>query len=48
MRGLIPFYEEYTRELYLYSSILWSIPFAMYMKMFFPFLMQPRADGIKG
>lgn len=48
MRGLIPFYEEYTRELYLYSSILWSIPFAMYMKMFFPFLMQVRADGIKG
>jgi uncharacterized protein involved in response to NO len=48
MRGLIPFYEEYTRELYLYSSILWSIPFAMYMKMFFPFLMKPREDGIKG
>jgi len=48
MRGLIPFFEEYTRELYLYSSIIWSIPFAMYMKMFFPFLMKPRADGIKG
>ena len=48
MRGLIPFFEEYTSELYLYSSIVWSIPFAMYMKMFFPFLMKPRADGIQG
>jgi len=48
MRGLIPFYEEYMSELYLWSSIVWSIPFAMYMKMFFPFLMKPRADGIQG
>lgn len=48
MRAFIPFYEEYSRELYLYSAILWSIPFAMYIKMFFPFLLAPRADGIKG
>ena len=48
MRALIPFYEEYTRELYLYSSIIWSIPFAMYIKMFFGFLLKARADGIKG
>ena len=48
MRSLIPFYEEYSHELYLYSSIIWSIPFAMYIKMFFGFLLKPRADGIKG
>jgi len=48
MRALVPFYEEYASELYLYSSIIWSIPFAMYIKMFFSFLLAPRADGIKG
>lgn len=48
MRGSIPFFEEYTSELYLYSSILWSIPFMIYIKLFFNFLLTPRADGIKG
>jgi uncharacterized protein involved in response to NO len=48
MRGLIPFFEEYTSELYIYSSIVWSIPFAIYIKLFFGFLVAPRADGIKG
>ena len=48
MRGLIPFYEEFTNELYLYSSIVWTIPFALYIKVFFKFLVTPRADGIKG
>ena len=48
MRGLIPFFEEYISELYLYSSIIWSIPFMIYIKVFFHFLMTPRADGIKG
>ncbi|MCF6308865.1 MAG: NnrS family protein [Sulfurimonas sp.] len=48
MRGLIPFFEEYSSELYIYSSIVWSIPFAIYIKLFFGFLIAPRADGIKG
>ncbi len=48
MRGLIPFFEEYTAELYLYSSIIWTIPFMLYIKVFFAFLVSPRADGIKG
>ena len=48
MRGLIPFFEEYTNELYLYSSIIWSIPFAMYIQQYYKFLLNPRADGIKG
>ncbi len=48
MRGLIPFFEEYTSELYLYSSIVWSLPFILYIKVFFGFLLAPRADGIKG
>jgi uncharacterized protein involved in response to NO len=48
MRALIPFYEEYATELYLYSAILWTVPFMLYIKVFFRFLLEPRADGIKG
>ncbi|MCW8837562.1 MAG: NnrS family protein, partial [Thiovulaceae bacterium] len=48
MRGAVPFYEEYSKELYIYSSIIWSIPFLIYIKEFFKFLINPRADGIKG
>lgn len=48
MRGLIPFFETYASELYLWSSIIWSIPFILYIKVFFGFLIAPRADGIKG
>ena len=47
-RSLIPFFEEYTSELYLWSSIVWTIPFMIYIKVFFSFLMNPRADGIRG
>ena len=48
MRGLIPFFEAYTSELYLWSAIIWTIPFILYIKVFFGFLVSPRADGIKG
>ncbi len=48
IRGLIPFYESYTTEAYVVSSILWAIPFIIYMKIFFPFLLSKRKDGIKG
>ena len=48
IRSFIPFYEEYTIQAYIISSILWSIPFIIYMKNFYPFLLSSRADGIKG
>ena len=48
MRGLIPFFEEYAIQLYLWSAIFWSIPFMLFIKVFFRFLLKPRADGIKG
>ena len=48
MRSLIPFFEDYMSELYLWSSIIWTIPFMIYIKVFFSFLMNPIADGIKG
>lgn len=48
LRSAIAFYPENSSELYLYSSILWAAPFVIYMKVFFAFLLSPRADGIKG
>lgn len=48
MRGVIPFYEDISSQLYLWSSIIWTIPFMIYIKVFFKFLILPRADGIKG
>ena len=48
MRGLIPFFENYMSELYLFSAIVWVLPFVLYIKVFFRFLVTPRADGIKG
>jgi len=48
MRGLISFFQEYAMQLYLWSAIVWSIPFILFIKVFFRFLLKPRADGIKG
>lgn len=48
MRGLIPFFEEYSSEFYIWSSVIWTIPFMIYIKVFYGFLLTPRADGIKG
>ncbi|UCN01322.1 NnrS family protein [Sulfurimonas sp. SWIR-19] len=48
MRSLIPFYEADAMQLYLWSAVLWSVPFMLYIKVFFKFLLNPRADGIKG
>ena len=48
MRALIPFFQEYQMQLYLWSTIIWSVPFMIFIKVFFRFLIEPRADGIKG
>ncbi len=48
IRSFIPLYENYSIEAYISSSILWAIPFIIYMKIFFPFLLNKRADGIPG
>jgi len=48
MRGVIPFYEEHIVSLYMWSSIVFVIPFMMYIKLIFPYLVKSRADGIKG
>lgn len=48
IRSLIPFYEEYMSYMYMSSAILWTIPFILYIKQFYKFLLTPRADGILG
>ena len=48
IRAFIPFYEQYTTQAYLLSSILWAIPFIIYMKIYFPFLLKKRDDGLPG
>ncbi len=48
MRSLIPFFEDYSSQLYLWSSVVWVLPFILYLKVFFRFLISPRNDGIKG
>ncbi|WP_320036177.1 NnrS family protein [Halarcobacter sp.] len=47
-RALIPFYEEFLMQAYIISSILWAIPFIIYIKICFPYLLNKRADGIPG
>jgi len=48
IRGFIPFYEEYAFYMYMISALLWALPFLIYVKVFFRFLLTPRADGILG
>ncbi len=48
IRGLIPFYEEYAFYMYMISALLWALPFLIYAKVFFRFLLTPRADGVLG
>ncbi len=48
MRAFIPYFLEYSMILYILSSTIWACSFVIYIKTFFPFLLQVRADGIKG
>ncbi len=48
LRGLIPFFQEYSSFLYLASSVVWVLPFIIYIGVFFRYLVKPRADGVKG
>ncbi len=48
MRTMIPFFQEYTEFLYAASAVVWALPFAIYIKLYFRHLLSPRADGIPG
>jgi len=47
-RTMVAFYPEYMMELYLSSAVVWSLPFAIYIAMYFKWLVSPRADGVPG
>jgi len=48
IRAFIPYYYEYMNLAYIISSIMWAIPFIIYIKIFAPFLLNVRVDGKKG
>lgn len=48
MRGFIDFFPNHTMTLYSLSAVLWISAFLLYYIKFYPFLLAPRADGIKG
>jgi uncharacterized protein involved in response to NO len=48
LRCSIAFFPEYAQDFYLYSALLWVIPFIVFMFKYNKFLLAPRADGIKG
>ncbi len=48
VRGLIPFFPNLSRTLYMVSALLWALPFIIYLVRFFPLLASPRVDGLPG
>ena len=48
LRTLIPFFPENSQALYLFSSLLWALPFIIYLFRFYPWLSKPRIDGLPG
>ena len=48
LRTAVTFYPTYTIMLYITSAFVWSLPFVIYIKMYFKWLVSPRADGIPG
>ncbi len=48
LRTAVAFYPEQTTTLYLTSALVWSLPFVIYIALYFKWLLAPRADGIPG
>jgi len=48
MRTSVAFYPEYASTLYMASAIVWSLPFIIYIKIYFKWLLSPRVDGLPG
>jgi len=48
LRTAVAFYPAHAMTLYLVSAIVWSLPFVIYIKRYFKWLLSPRADGIPG
>ncbi len=48
MRTSVAFYPEYSSTLYMASAMVWALPFVIYIKIYFKWLLSPRVDGIPG
>ncbi len=48
LRVVIPFWPEMVRWLYMWSAIVWAVPFGIYLILYYPILRKPRADGLPG
>ena len=48
LRTATAFYPEHAPILYITSALVWSLPFVIYIKLYFQWLLTPRADGIPG
>jgi len=48
LRTAVSFYPAYMQTLMIASALIWSLPFAIYIRRYFPWLLSPRADGIPG
>ena len=48
LRTAVAFYPEYSSSLYMGSVIVWSLPFVIYIVIYFKWLLTPRVDGLPG
>ena len=48
LRTAVAFYPQYATTLYMSSSLVWSLPFIIYIAIYFKCLLSPRADGLPG
>jgi len=48
LRTSVALYPEYSSILYMVSAMVWSLPFIIYIKNYFPWLLSPRVDGLPG
>jgi len=48
LRTSVAFYPEYAMTLYMSSALVWSLPFIIYIVMYFKWLLSPRVDGLPG
>jgi len=48
LRTAVAFYPEKANLFILLSSAVWSLPFIIYIKLYFRWLVSPRADGLPG
>jgi len=48
LRTAVAFYPEYATTFYMSSALIWSLPFVIYIAIYFKWLMSPRVDGLPG